>query len=286
MRYKFNRKAVVIGLGLFLLSEMWLLAGWNRLDDEELFQEAKILIFDKEWKQAQEKLDELLDEYPRSPYYAQALFYKGKCLLEQKEEDRFAIRVFQDYLERKDRNQKLVEEAEIAIIDLSFRLVERGRKPYAKEIEKRLSNPNRVVKYYAAIKMSFLEDVRIARQAVPVLQDILEKEESDDLRDRARIALLRIDPQSMDRAEKERPGSKGRILHLVIKSLKGKGSGFEIAIPWALADLALGAIPDEAKEDIRREGYNLDKIFRELNQFSGKVFEIRSEDSLIKIWIE
>ena len=127
-----------------------------------------------------------------------------------------------------------------------------------------------------------------AKKSVPegLPQDILEKEESDDLRDRARIALLRIDPQSMDRAEKERPGSKGRILHLVVKSLKGKGTGFEIAIPWALADLALGAIPDEAKEDIRREGYNLDKIFRELNQFSGKVFEIRSEDSLIKIWIE
>lgn len=286
MRYKYNRKAIVIGLGLFLLSQAWLPAGLNRLDDEELFQEAKILIFDKEWKQAQEKLDELLDEYPRSPYYAQALFYKGKCLLEQEGEDRYALRVFQDYLDRKDRNQKLVEEAEIAIIDLSFRLVEKGRKPYSKEIERRLSNPNRVVKYYAAIKMSFLEDVRVARLAVPVLQDILENEESDELRDRARIALLRIDPQSMERAEKERPGAKGRILHLVIKSLKGKESGFEIAIPWALADLALGAIPDEAKADIRKEGYNLDKIIRELNQFSGKVFEIRSEDTLIKIWIE
>lgn len=286
MRYRKQHKAVILGLGLFLLAAALTWAGWGRLDDEELFQDAKILIFDKKWAQAQEKLEELLDEYPHSPYYAQALFYKGKCLLEQEGEERYAIRVLKEYLDRDDRNEKLVEEAEITIIDLSYRLLENGRKSYAGEIEKGLDSLNRVVRYYAAIKLSYLEDKRIARRAISILQDILENENSDEMRDRARIALLRIDPQAMDKPEKERSRTKGRMLHLVIKSLKGEGGGFELAIPWALADLALSAIPNDAKEEIRKEGYNLDKIVRELNEYTGKIFEIRSEDSIIKIWIQ
>ena len=286
MRYRKKYKTVILCLGLLLMAAVWARGDGGYLDDEELFQEAKILIFDKKWEQAQEKLEELLDEYPNSPYYAQALFYKGKCLLEQDGEERYAIRVFKQYMDRDDRNENLVEEAEIAIIDLSYRLLENGRKSYAGEIEKRLDSRNRVVKYYAAVKMSYIEDKRIARMAVPMLQDILENEDSDELRDRARIALLRIDPRSMDRPERERPRAKGRMLHLVIKSLEGEGPGFELAIPWALADLALSAIPDEAKADIRKEGYDLDRIVRELDEFTGKIFEIRSEDSIIKIWIQ
>ena len=286
MRYRKQHKAVVLGLGLLLLAAVWVRADWGHMDDKELFQEAKILIFDKKWEQAQEKLEELLDEYPRSPYYAQSLFYKGKCLLEQEGEERYAIRVFKQYMDRDDRNENLVEEAEIAIIDLAYRLLENGRKSYAGEIENRLDSRNRVVRYYAAVKMSYVEDKRIARMAVPMLQDILENEDSDELRDRARIALLRIDPQSMDKSERERPRRKGRMLHLVIKSLKGDEPGFELAIPWALADLALSAIPDDAKAEIRKEGYDLDRLVRELDEFTGKIFEIRSEDSIIKIWIQ
>ena len=57
-------------------------------------------------------------------------------------------------------------------------------------------------------------------------------------------------------------------------------------IPWALADLALAAIPEEEKESMRREGYDLDKIMRELTRVKGNIIEIKSEDSVIKIWID
>lgn len=286
MRYRKHQSIVVIGLAFFLLMAMGARAEWNGQDDEQLFREAKILIFDKEWEQAQLKLEELLDEYPRSRYFTQALFYKGKCLMEQEGEERYALRVFREYLDHDERNDKLIEEAEIAIIDLAFRLFENGKTSYVGEIENRLDSRNRIVRYYAAVKMSFLEDKKIGLKAVPILQDILENESSSELRDRARIALLRIDPQSMDKPEKEYPRSKGKMLNLVIKSLKGKGPSFELAIPWALADLALGAIPDDAKEEIRKEGYNLDNIVKELSLFTGKVFEIRSDDAIIKIWIQ
>ena len=57
-------------------------------------------------------------------------------------------------------------------------------------------------------------------------------------------------------------------------------------IPWALADLALAAIPEEEKESMRREGYDLDKIIRELTKVKGNIIEIKSQDSVIKIWID
>lgn len=288
MRYRKRPAVLAMGLALCLLAAGWMGAGRGGFDDERLFQEAKILIFDKRWEEAQEKLDELMDEYPDSPYYAQSLFYKGRCLLEQEDEERYAIRIFKEYMDHEDRNEKLVEEAEIAIIDLSYSLFERGKKSYSEEIEKRLDSPNLVVRYYAAVKMSFLEDNKVARRAIPVLQDILEDESSDELRDRARIALLRIDPRSIERTEREReqPRAKGRMLHFVVSSPKEGGVSFELSIPWALADLALGAIPSDAKEEMRKEGYNLEKIVRELNEFSGKMIEIKSEGTLIKIWIE
>lgn len=206
--------------------------------------------------------------------------------MEQKGSERSAMRVFQQYLDHRDRNDKLVEEAEIAIIDLAFRLVEKGRSSAADEIESRLRSRNKVVRYYAAIQLSYLDSKRIARKAIPVLQDILESESSDELRDRAEIAMLRIDPDAFDRPEKERPRPQSRMLHLEIRKLGEKEAGFELAIPWALADLALNAIPEEAKRDIRKEGYNIDKIIKDLTRYAGKVFEIKSEDSIIRIWIK
>ena len=48
--------------------------------DEALFRDAKLLVYDKSWNAALEKLAELREKYPDSPYAGQALFYKGECL--------------------------------------------------------------------------------------------------------------------------------------------------------------------------------------------------------------
>jgi TolA-binding protein len=45
-------------------------AGGKIKPDEQLLQEAKLLIFDKKWGQAEQKLSELLNRYPQSTFYA------------------------------------------------------------------------------------------------------------------------------------------------------------------------------------------------------------------------
>lgn len=62
----------------------------------------------------------------------------------------------------------------------------------------------------------------------------------------------------------------------------------KIDIPWALADLALRAMSDRDKQIMKKEGYDFDRVIKELLEDEGKIFEFHSEESgaTIKIWIE
>ncbi|TEU04823.1 MAG: HEAT repeat domain-containing protein [Candidatus Aminicenantes bacterium] len=278
-------KKSVSYIGVLILAIFVLHIFAHAQPDEKLFMEAKILIFDKEWKKAQEKLEQLIDEYPDSPLISQAVFYKAKCLKEQKGKERDALKAYQDYLERKDRSKSLAEDAETDIIELAYKLYQRGRRSYLSEIEKRLSSPNRVVRYFAAIKLSQVKDKRISAKAVPVLKEIIQKERDDELRDRAKIALLRIDPDVLKDLEDEMP--ERRALLLKIRVWKHGKLTLKINIPWALADLALGSMSEEERAELREEGYDLDTIIKTLIE-EGEIIEIENpeEGTVIKIWIE
>jgi outer membrane protein assembly factor BamD (BamD/ComL family) len=73
-------RKVIINIVILVLACLLLQAYAQAQPDKRLFEQAKVLIFDKEWKQAQDKLEELLDKYPDSRWYSQAVFYRAKCL--------------------------------------------------------------------------------------------------------------------------------------------------------------------------------------------------------------
>lgn len=272
---------------VIILCVSLVLRAYAKVDsDEKLFQDAKILIFDKEWKDAQGKLEELIEDYPESPWYSQAIFYLGKCLQEQPGKEVKALGIYNDYIHLDKRNDQLVEESETSIIELAFRLYERGEKSYLSEIKKRLSSPNKVVKYWAAIKLSYAKDKKVARMGLPVLLEILEAERDDELKDRAKIAVLRVDPDALKDFEEEKYERKAKMLHIRVYEAGNKKIKLSLDIPWALADLALAAIPDEEKQSMREEGYDLDKIIQDLARVKGNIIEIKSEDSVTKIWID
>lgn len=278
-------RKVIINLGIIFLSFLLLQGYTQTKQDEKLFHEAKILIFDKEWESAQEKLEKLLEEYPDSSWFSQALFYLAKCLEEQKGKEREALRVYQDYLKRKGRSKSLMEESERSIINLAFELYEKGKRSYLREIEKRLSSSNRAIKYYAAIKLSYVEEKKVAAKGIPVLKEIIKKERDDELRDRAKIALLRVDPGALKDLEEER--TERRALLLKIRVWKDGELTLKINIPWALADLALGSISEEEKAILKEEGYDLDTITKTLIE-AGEIIHIenKKEGTVIKIWID
>ena len=278
-------KKMPLYLGIFLMISAFFAAYAHMQSDDELFQEAKIMIFDKEWENAQEKLEELLEDFPDSPLYSQALFYLGRTLENQKGEEKEAISVFKKYILRSDNNEVLTQEAEFSIIKLSFDLYERGRKSYLKEIKTRLYRPDRFVRYYAALRLSYVEDKREAREAVPVLKEILEEEEDQELKDKANIALLRIDPNYFQEYEEKRDERRLMLMKFRVINKRTRAETFSISIPWALADLALANIPEDAKAELRKEGYDLDRILKEVIE-GGRILEIETKETIIKIWIE
>jgi len=278
-------KNMAIYIGIFWATSFFFPAPARGQSDQELFQEAKIMIFDNEWENAQEKLEELLEEYPESPLYSQALFYLGRTLENQKGEEKEAIDVFKKYVLRRDSSTVLIPEAETSIINLAFALYEKGRTSYLKEIKTRLYRPDEVVRYYAAIRLSYVKDKEEASHAIPVLKEILEEGRDQELKDMARIALLRIDPDYFQEYEEKRDERRLMLLKFRVVSKKTGAETFSISIPWALADLALANIPEDAKADLRNEGYDLDRILKEVVQ-GGRIIEISTTDAVIKIWIE
>jgi hypothetical protein len=257
----------------------------TRAEDKSL-EEAKLLLFDEKWQDAQAKLEEFIKAYPQSPLYSQAVFYRAKCLGEQKGKEKEALRALQSFLELRDRNRSLIEEAETSIINLAFELCSRGERPYANEIVKRLDSSNRVVKYYAAYKLSFVEDKALASKSVPVLKQIIEDEKDQELKDRARIALLRVAPDALRDVEEAGPGSEALVLKIRVYDERTKREELSINLPWALADLALSSIVEENRGALIKKGYDLGKLRRELTKTKGNIFMISSEGKTIQIWIE
>jgi hypothetical protein len=255
--------------------------------DERLFEEAKVLIFDKSWEAAQAKLDSLLEGFPESPLKEPALFYRAKCLGERRDRAREAFEAYEVFLRGVrpgERNASLVEDAEVSLIDLAFGLYEKGERSKLAAIEDRLRSPNKVVRYYAAFKLSYIKDKGISGRAVPVLKGIVDSERDPELRDRARIALLRVDPGALREVGDDRREARSRLLRIQV--LEGGKKKVDINIPWALADLALQAIPDEERVMMRRKGYDLDRIINELAKTGSSIIEINDEGSVIRIWIE
>lgn len=256
-------------------------------DDKRLFEEAKVLIFDKNWDSAQAKLDRLLDLFPESPLKEPALFYRAKCLSERKDRAHEAFEAYDAFLRDVRpgaRNSSLLEDAEISLIDLAFGLYEKGERSKLAAIEGRLQSPNKVVCYYAAFKLSYIKDKSVSARAVPTLKSIVEDERDAELKDRARIALLRVDPGALRDVGDGRREARSRFLRIQV--IESGNKKVDINIPWALADLALQAIPDEEKTVMRRKGYDLDKIINELAKSGSSIIEINDERSVIRIWIE
>jgi len=257
--------------------------------DEKLFQEAKLLFFDEKWEDAQEKFEDLLDDYPKSSLVPQATFYRAQCLARRKGHEEEAVEAYKDYLSGKRKNDSLSEEAESSIIDLAYELYKDDQEEYLDEIEQRLESPNRVIRYYAAFKLSLVKDKQIAVQAIPVLERIIVEEGDKDIKDRAKIALLRISPDALKNIENQDEGGRAKALRITVVVEGQREPVFSLNIPWALADLAFQAIPEKDKAALRAEGYDLDKIVSQLTRIRGNIIEIRPRDDkarVIKIWIE
>jgi len=251
--------------------------------DQSAFEKAKLLIFDKQWAAALKELDEVIDMQAESRYYAAALFYRGKCQ-EELGAKKQALESYEKFV-KSSAGSNLAEEARISIIDLAAELYQAGEKEYLQKILAALDHENKVVSYYAAFKLSYLPDRKTAVRALPVLQAILAQEKDEELRDRAKIAVMRIDPARL--LGMDRPGKDlaAKMLKIRISDPANPQEKVSLTIPLGLADLALKSLSSEQKRTLRKKGYDLDKILEQLTA-KGMKIDIREKDGVFQIWVE
>jgi len=269
-------------IAVILLS--WVLSGVLAAQaDQDAFERAKLLIFDKQWAAALKELDGVIGQNESGRYHAAALFYRGKCL-EELGAKKQALESYEKFVGR-SVSSSLAEEARISIIDLAAALFQAGEKEYLQKILELLTHDNKVVSYYAAFKLSYLPDRKTAARALPVLQAIMEREKDEELRDRAKIAIMRIDPSRLKGMDRQDKGLAGKMLRIRIFEKNNPREKVSLTIPLALADLALKALSADQKRTLQKEGYSLDKILGQLTA-KGMKIDIQEDDEVIQIWVE
>jgi tetratricopeptide (TPR) repeat protein len=251
--------------------------------DKDMFDQARLAYLDEKYDQVLKQLDRLIENFPGSSYYPEVLFYKGKCY-EKKKMPQRALENFKEFLVV-SQNEVLKEQADVSIIDMNFALSERtGDKKHLDEIVLDLKSKNEVVRYYAAIVLSRAKDKSSANKAVPILKKAVAEESDQDLVDRLKLALMRIDPGLLREPSKSKKLSS---LMLVIQAVDKKTNkeSFLLKFPFALAGLAIDSLPEDAKKKLQEKGYDLDEIINTIVK-KGEILKIESEDGIFKIWIE
>ena len=130
----------------------------------------------------------------------------------------------------------------------------------------------------------------VGQPAVPVLKQILAEEKDEDLVDRAKIYLLRLDPQALSKA----PAPSGRGPRepgwLKVRIYERGQSKPEVSInlPMALAEMVFKSLPDEARRELRRKGFEEGNLWERLKKLGpAEILNIEGGDgSRVQIWIE
>jgi hypothetical protein len=249
----------------------------QRTTDEEIMQQAKLAMFDKDWSQALRKLRDLQSRFPTSSLATPAIFYEATTLenLNRKEE---SLQKYEAFLGRTGGEAPLREQAHYSIIGLSADLYNEGKTSYIDRAIKALKDGRKSVRYYAALRLSYIKDRKINDQAVPTLKDILRQENDPELRDRASLAILRIDPKLLDQ-------ERGRWLTVVVME-DGKEVS-KLTLPLSLAMLVIKALPDEARREIEARGIRPENILDDLKKLApGEIFEFKTKNGAIRIQIK
>jgi len=276
-----------------LVLALWLAAGLAapaRAADPELARKAKALFFDRQYGEAREAWQAVL-KGSRGPEADQAAFWIARSSESLGETDR-AFKEYGDFLARRPADRSLVEEASTSRVGLAAQLYKAGKHEHLDVLTAGLDGPSRTVRYYSALQLAGLGP-EVGKRAVSVLCRIVSEEKDDDLVDRAKLAMLKVDPQSsclssVHAEAQPGPVREGRMLRVRIFDKGSARPKVSVNLPMALADLLFKSLPEEAKRDLRRKGYDADNFWTQLRRLGPtEIVDIEGDQGeKIQIWIE
>ena len=258
----------------------------------EQLRSAKALFFDGRFAEARQAW-ESVRAASRGPESVSALYWIARCSEKLGEHER-ALREYAAFLAARPSDRTLVEESRTSRVGLAARLYKAGQKQHAAVLTSALADPSRTVRYYAALQVATLGP-EMARPAVPVLLEIVRTEKDDDLVQRAKLALLRVDPGALTGVPDDRPGAdrapSGRRAGWIKVRITEKGATapkVSVTMPFALAELVFKSLPDEALQELKGEGYDAATFWKKLRDLGPTdVIDIEGDEGeRIRIWIE
>jgi hypothetical protein len=278
-------------LAALLLAALLLPAGALAQADAEQLRAAKALFFDRQYAEAREAW-QAVRASGRGPDAQAALYWVARCS-ESLGESEKALAGYAEYLAARPADRALVEEAKTSRVALAVKLAKAGKTQHTAVAREALADPSRTVRYFAALQVASLGP-EVGKPAVPVLKEILAQEKDEDLVERAKLALLRVDRAALAEASPgpaPRAPGKSREASWVRVRIYEKGSArakVSINLPVALADLVFKSLPDEAMADLKREGYDARTFWQRLKKTGpAEILTIEGEDGeRIQVWIE
>jgi hypothetical protein len=275
-------------MAALLLAALRLPAGALAQADAEKLRAAKALFFDRQYAQAREAWQAVRASGP-GPDAQAALYWIARCSESLGESER-ALGEYGQYLAARPADRALAEEAKTSRVALAVKLAKAGKTQHLDVARDALADPNRTVRYFAALQLASLGTGE-GKAAVPVLREILAKEKDEDLVERAKLALLRLDRTALSEAPSPSPRHGAREAAWVRVRIYEKGAskpGVAINLPVALADLVFKSLPDGAVADLRKEGYDARTFWERLKKTGpAEILTIEGDDGeRIQVWIE
>ena len=249
---------------------------------------AKELFFDRKYTEARAAWGKVLAR-SQGTQAATAAYWIARCS-ESLGEDERAFKEYGEFLARRPADRTLAEQARTSRAGLAARLMKTGRAEYRTALLDALKDPNRSVRYAAAFQAAKVGE---CDSVAAILRGIVAEEDDEDLVQRARLGLLRCDPGSLDDAPR-RPRGEGPDAHetrwLKVRIFEKAHSRAKLSlnIPVALADLVFKSLPDDAREGLRKKGYDADNFWERLRRMPpAQILEIEGDEGeRIQIWIE
>jgi hypothetical protein len=274
-----------------VLAALLLPAGALAQADGEKLRAAKALFFDRQYAEAREAW-QAVRATGRGPDAQAALYWVARCS-ESLGESEKALAQYAEYLAGRPADRALVEEAKTSRVALAVKLAKAGQAQHVAVAREALADPSRTVRYFAALQLASLGP-EAGKPAVPVLKEILAQEKDEDLVERAKLALLRVDRAALAEAPPApvaRTTGKARPASWVRVRIYEKGSArakVAINLPVALADLVFKSLPDDAMADLKREGYDARTFWERLKKTGpAEILTVEGDDGeRIQVWIE
>ena len=261
--------------------------------DPDRLRSAKALFFDRKYAEARQAWQAIASG-ARGPESEAAPYWIARCSENLGDFER-ALVEYGSYLDSRSGDRALAEEARTSRVGLAARLYKAGAKQHLPILKDALADPSKTVRYFAALQLSGL-GADVGRSAVPVLKHILDEEKDEDLIERAKLALLRLEPSALAQVRGSAPdtaptrtASRGASwIRVRIYEKGGSKAKVSVNLPVALAELVFKSLPDETRTELRKKGYDADNFWDRLKKLGPtEIISIEGDEGeRVQIWIE